>query len=1294
MHEATNPDGPATADLGQIPWPGDQSVVDDPLYPATRNGGYLADDSAGTTVTAPERHRADRPSIRASVPVAPDLVTAPPAIPPADPSAAPVPGRAGLAARYRTFRAHLASPLFRNAYALMLNTGATGLLGVVYWILAARYYPAVDVGRASAAYSAMNLVSGFTAANILGAAARFLPEAGRRTSGLVLRAYLFSSAASVIVALLFLASVGHWGGASYAELRGMIPLLFFIACVIAWGIFTLQDGVLTGLRSAVWVPVENATFGIVKIVLLLAFAASMPAFGIPLSWMLPVIVSLPLMNLLIFGKIIPDHVQLTGDRRPPTMRQVGRFLAGDYTGALCVLAVTNLVPILVAIRVGPNMNAYFYMAWTIGSVLFLVAMNMATSLTVEGAFDSQKLLANCLAALRRTIRLLAPLALATALLAPVALGLFGPQYARYGTPILVLLAIATLPKMLTELYLGALRAQSRTRQVAAIQIARCALVIVLTFALTGTTGMVGAGIAVLVSELAMVIVIFVVPGLKSAIHRSRRGAVKTESGRYDQSNVRNPELRTAEDIRKPASKVRSPKWLPVAALCAAAALGLGLFLVSLGRVTASLGRMNGLGLISVMPASMLAGIMLLVLAFVLALGLARPRPILLGVMLVAIVVCLDGVTAMAEPAPRFPTAYWIAGFVDYVSRTGHTAPGLSAYFSWPGFFEAVAWVEHLVGSRNLMPVLRIWPLAVDLLALVPLAMILMRLRASWRAKWFAAFVFTVGNWVGQDYFSPQSAGYLLYLLIIALLLTWFTGTRPVQDGPAARTPSAEPPRVDLPDGATVQFERLPAELPRINLPDDATVQFERVPAEPRPSRPDTATVQFKRVPAKSSRWTALLTRPISGDLPSCSSTRELRVVLLTLIIVIFVSTTESHQLTPFFMIAACAGLVLVRRCQLRGLPVLFGVIFAAWVSFVAVAFWSGHMSSLFSGLGALGSNVTSSVTDRISGSASVHAFVLYSRAAFAGTAIILAVAGLVRRRRRALDDRVAFVLMCVPFAGFAMQGYGGEMALRIYLFALPGIAILAAYLFFPEATAPHRTRLMVLVAAICAVAATLVFFVARYGNEAFEQTPPGELSAMNYIYAHDSSGVRLAWLSVPPTASGTPEMPWQYRDLEKVNYVAEKAPVNPAQVSGLVAQLRALGPRSYLITTSTQEASLEQESGYPDGWGQEFRAAMRAFPGVRVAYADSTAVIYTLHWPRGVAATPMPATNGAPVRSNIWTPIGLALLAVLLALLVGREFLRVWYPDPPRIIRWFTLCSIPLLLLFVAVIIIRFATLS
>lgn len=408
----------------------------------------------------------------------------------------------------------------------MLNTGATGLLGVVYWLLAARHYSPVDVGRASAAYSAMNFVSGFAAANILGAITRFVPQSGRRTAALVLRTYLFSSVASVVVAVLFLLSVSHWG-TSYAELRGMIPAVCFVVCVVAWGIFTLQDGVLTGLRSSVWVPVENGIFGIVKIVLLLAFAAALPSLGIDISWMLPVILSLPLVNLLIFGKLIPDHQLSTGERRPPTGREIGRFLAGDYIGALCVLTISNLVPIAVAIRVGPRLNAYFYMAWTIGGVLFLLAMSTARSLTVEGAFDSAMLAANCRSALRHSMLLLTPVVAVAALLAPVALGLFGPGYARYGVPILQLLAIATLPKTLTELYLGALRAQSRAKLIALIQVVRCVLMLGLALVFTGTLGMVGAGVAVLVSE--SLIAIMIVPGLRRIMSAARRTPVHLRS---------------------------------------------------------------------------------------------------------------------------------------------------------------------------------------------------------------------------------------------------------------------------------------------------------------------------------------------------------------------------------------------------------------------------------------------------------------------------------------------------------------------------------------------------------------------------------------------------------------------------------------------------------------------------------------------------------------------------------------------------------------------------------------------
>ena len=119
--------------------------------------------------------------------------------------------------------------------------------------------------------------------------------------------------------------------------------------------------------------------------------------------------------------------------------------------------------------------------------------------------------------------LLVPLAAMAALLAPRDPRPVRPRLCGYGASILELLAVATLPKTLTELYLGALRAQSRTWLIAVIQIVRCVFVLGLALALTGIMGMVGAGVAVLVGE--SVVAIMIVPGLRQIMYTARRTSV-------------------------------------------------------------------------------------------------------------------------------------------------------------------------------------------------------------------------------------------------------------------------------------------------------------------------------------------------------------------------------------------------------------------------------------------------------------------------------------------------------------------------------------------------------------------------------------------------------------------------------------------------------------------------------------------------------------------------------------------------------------------------------------------------
>jgi hypothetical protein len=709
-------------------------------------------------------------------------------------------------------------------------------------------------------------------------------------------------------------------------------------------------------------------------------------------------------------------------------------------------------------------------------------------------------------------------------------------------------------------------------------------------------------------------------------------------------------------------------WAAVTALGVLAAVGAVLFGMPLRHI--DLGRMSAIGLISVLPSASLAGLALLVLAFVLALGLGRARPLLLGGMLILIVVCLHGVTSVIESAPRFATSYQIAGFTEYISRTGHTAPGLDAYFSWPGFFALMAFLKAVTGGHNLLPVLRWWPVVIDLAYLVPFWLILRNLRASWRAKWFAALLFTIGLWVGQDYFSPQSFNYLLYLLFVAFALTWF------RSRPAGRQPSRPSGRLD---GVSGRLHGI--------------------------------------------SW-RLFGRLDPGELPARSASNRERAVLLAILLGIFVTATVSHQLTPFLMFGVCAGLVLTRRTTLTGLPVLCGVIMLGWLSFAAAGYWSGHLAEIFGGIGHLGGNVSSGVGGRLAGASPGHELVLYLRVGLAAVMLALAGAGLLRRRHRLIDDRAALVLTCIPFLALGLQSYGGEIVLRVYLFTLPAASVLAAYLFFPEAdpglqagadaAALHpgskdaragravlpappagRSWPVLVAAAACAIAMTGGFLIARYGNEAWEQTPRGELVAMNYVYAHDSGGLRLLWLSQVPTVDVTPEMPWQYRDIEKIQYLSSQAPVNPAEVGPLVAALRAEGPRSYVITTTTQEAYLEQVASYRPGWGPIFRAHMGSAPGVRTVFANRDAVIYTFRWPRGSAASRLKMNaGGQSVRGTIWTPIGLAVLGLLLLVLLAREFIRVSVPAAVRFIRPLTLTSVPLLVLLIAVVALRFVLLS
>jgi hypothetical protein len=278
------------------------------------------------------------------------------------------------------------------------------------------------------------------------------------------------------------------------------------------------------------------------------------------------------------------------------------------------------------------------------------------------------------------------------------------------------------------------------------------------------------------------------------------------------------------------------------------------------------------------------------------------------------------------------------------------------------------------------------------------------------------------------------------------------------------------------------------------------------------------------------------------------------------------------------------------------------------------------------------------------------------------------------------------------------------MALRVFMFAVPGAALLGALALFPRtgATAKEREKDRLSLAPLAALLAGLLlmggFLVARWGNETFERTRPGEVAAMNWVYAHDRPTVRLLWLTQDPVNDVTPAMPWGARDMERVDYVPTLAPTDPVLVSGLVKALKDAGPNSYLMVNRSQATYLQLDAGYPAAWEHRLTGNLDGRRELTKAYVNDDVTVYAMRkQPAGAVPLPHPGPIGPRVTWTPWSVVGALAAVVLILLLAAREAARVALRPGVRQLRllqstfWFAL---PLLAVVLASLVQRFLTMK
>jgi len=571
-----------------------------------------------------------------------------------------------------------------------------------------------------------------------------------------------------------------------------------------------------------------------------------------------------------------------------------------------------------------------------------------------------------------------------------------------------------------------------------------------------------------------------------------------------------------------------------------------LWAVGAGRV--NLRGVNDLGLASVLPLPVLAAPVIATAGFVWTLSQRPLRQSTLLLHVVALVVMLYGMNAMVEPVPG-PNIVWRhAGIADYIARTGAIDPTIDAYFNWPGFFTLAAFLSGAAGLGSIASMAAWAPVFFNLLYLGPLLLLFRRVTSDGRLVWLAVWLFYVTNWIHQDYLAPQALSYFLYLLILGILVGWF-GT------------------------------------------DRAVVRL--APARWRPRSPATPRA------VQSLSLDAL--RPQEGPFQ--------RAGLMVIVIVLFAAAVPSHQLTPFAILAGVTALVVFGRCSARGLPWLMAVMLAAWITFLSAGYLAGHLSELSSQVGQVDTIAAANVGNRLRGSAG-HQLVVHIRLALTALLWGLAVLGWLRRRRHGQDDMTVTLLAVAPFPFLVLQPYGGELLLRVYFFALPFVALLAAGLFLPVKGAAASWRAAGAIGlAVVVLLGGLLF--ARYGNERIEHFTTAELTAVRHLYEIAPPGSLLL--------AATPDLPWKFQDYTSYQYrTVGSLKSSPKGDNGdLVKPVLAImrqhqRPGAYFIITRSNRADAEARGIVPPESLDRLEQALRKSPTVQLIYANQDARIYAL----------------------------------------------------------------------------------
>ena len=407
------------------------------------------------------------------------------------------PSRWSLAHPFRAFRGRL----FRNGVYLILSTATSVVLGAGFWLVVARYYPESDLGLAAAFLLVAAFLAGLANLGLGMGMVRFLPGSDQRSdlAGRTVNASLtLSVALAFIFATVYLVGVPLWTPSLGFLLNDFFVGLTFVLVTAVYAVHPLIDSAFLAFRKAKYILARNLLFGL-RVPLPILFAGGLGFLGILLASGLGGLFAAAIA-LFVFLPHVIHHYRPRPTLGLGTLRPLAIFSLGNKAAEIAGVLMITVLPLLIIEVLSAREAAWFYIAWFVGSAIFVIPGAMSMSLFAEGSRSGAQVSRDIPTTLAGSAALMLPAGAILWFFGDSLLSIFGPSYAIAGFELLRWLVLASPFVLANSLYFTLLRVRKRTAPLIAASAWTTALVLIWSYFLLPLQGIVVVGPALLVAQ--------------------------------------------------------------------------------------------------------------------------------------------------------------------------------------------------------------------------------------------------------------------------------------------------------------------------------------------------------------------------------------------------------------------------------------------------------------------------------------------------------------------------------------------------------------------------------------------------------------------------------------------------------------------------------------------------------------------------------------------------------------------------------------------------------------------------